>query len=574
MRNGTRDSRPMRAPILPRADRVLFIALFLQLVAAGCDLTSPDKKNRGLDSPIDPSLTVSPSSITANAISWSEIDLSWATSPSASGYQIFRSTTGSAGTYTQIASYNGTVSTYPNTGLTGSTQYCYEIRSFKFTGRTTTYGAFSSPACATTLPPPVIAPSETDASPYAGPIRIRWKDNSPDEDGFRIEQASTTAGPWNQVSSVGANVTVTYVYLYYLYGEQPVCFRVTAFNSIGPSLPSTPDCTASPATPTNLSATPLDLQSVTLSWTDNSAVEDGYSISRSQDGGAWVDIATVGVNAASYRDATVTTDVSYRYNVRAVKDGGFSLSSNEATTLIATTIPTAPTGASVSFYYDPDYGTVYFGLGWGDASSNVAGFRVEISPDGKTGWTLYTETGPNVFSLYEEFPYGANPPSGCFQVIAFNNVGASTASNVTCGEPFGAPTDLVATAVDQQSIDLTWTDNANVESGYEIRRSLNGVESVVADVGPNTTSYHDNDHGNGLASGQEYWYLVVTMYDNAASNSYSNYAAATTLSTGASPVRILPSSPSSPIVHPAPKGPIRIKGVPTRAPRRGQTKIR
>ena len=145
---------------------------------------------------------------------------------------------------------------------------------------------------------------------------------------------------------------------------------------------------------------------------------------------------------------------------------------------------------------------------------------------------------------------------------------------MTCGEPFGAPTDLVATAVDQQSINLTWTDNANVESGYEIQRYLNWVWSVVADVGANTTSYHDNDHGSGLASGQEYWYLVVTMYDNATSNSYSNYAAATTLSTGASPVRILPSSPSSPIVRPAPKGPIRIKGAPTRAPRRGQTKIR
>ncbi|HTD83530.1 MAG TPA: hypothetical protein VK648_07030, partial [Gemmatimonadaceae bacterium] len=265
----------MRASIPPRANRVLFIALFLQLVAAGCDLTAPDRKNRGLDAPIDPSLTVSPSSIAATVVSWSEIDVSWATSPSASGYQVFRSTTGPAGSYTQIAGTAANSSFYPNTGLTGSTQYCYEIRSFKNAGRNVTYGAVSGPACATTLPPPVIAPSETDASPYAGPIRIRWKDNSPDEDGFRIEQASTTAGPWNQVSSVGANVTVTYVYLYYLYGEQPVCFRVTAFNSIGPSLPSTPDCTASPATPTNLSATPLDLQSVTLSWTDNSAVEDG-----------------------------------------------------------------------------------------------------------------------------------------------------------------------------------------------------------------------------------------------------------------------------------------------------------
>src|SRR4051794_22587746 len=118
MRRRNRDSRPFRASISYRANRVPFIALIIQLVAAGCDLTSPDAKNRGLNPPVDPALTVSPGSITATAVSWSEIDLTWATSPSASGYQIFRSTTGAAGTYTLLTSPGPSTSRYADNLLT------------------------------------------------------------------------------------------------------------------------------------------------------------------------------------------------------------------------------------------------------------------------------------------------------------------------------------------------------------------------------------------------------------------------------------------------------------------------
>src|SRR5881394_392065 len=103
------------------------------------------------------------SSITASAVSSTEIDVKWATSSSVSGYQVFRSTTGSAGSYTQIATTAVNAGSYASSGLTGSTEYCYEVRSFKTVGKNTTFSAFSSAACATTLPPPIAAPSETEA---------------------------------------------------------------------------------------------------------------------------------------------------------------------------------------------------------------------------------------------------------------------------------------------------------------------------------------------------------------------------------------------------------------------------
>lgn len=571
MPHSNRDSRPIRALIPPRANRVLLISL-LALLATGCDLTSPDKKVR-LPLPGDASFTVSPSSVSATAVSWNEIDLAWASSPSASGYQVFRSTNGATGAYTQIAQVGANTSSYPNTGLAGSTQYCYEIRSFKVTGRnTTTYGTFSSPACATTAAPPVVAPSETDASPYGGSFRIRWKDNSANEDGFRVEQASSSNGTFSQVTSVGANVTIADVSAQYF--EQTVCFRVVAYNSIGPSNPSTPDCTALPTTPNNLSATPLDLQSITVSWSDNSFVEDGYRISRQPQlpGATWAEVATVlpGVNTGvmSYRDATATPDVTYLYHVEAVKDGGFGIASYDVTGLLATTAPAAPANADALFYdeYRTEFGGLAFGISWSDASSNETGFRVEYSADGQSDWSTFVETGPNV-SYFSE-PYYV-PGTGYFRVIAFNNIGASTPSNNTYAESGIPAADFVATALDQQSIDLTWTDNAKLESGYEIFRStsVDGPYDYVADVSSDATSYHDNNGGVGLDSGQEYWYQVVTIYGNCYSCfGYSNYAAATTPPAGVSPTVAAGVRPN--VTRPAPAHPTNLRGGRARAPRR------
>jgi hypothetical protein len=531
------------------------------LLTLACDPTSSmDPKDRNISLVPDVALTVSASSSNATAASWSEIDISWARIPSVSGYQVWRSGAGSAGAYTQIATTAADVLRYADTGLTGSTQYCYEIRSFKSTGRNTTYGALSAALCATTLAPPVIAPSETNAAPAGKDVSVTWKDNSTNEDGFRIQWALTADGEWTQLATVGANVTTLSGFWQSV--EQQMCFRVIAFNATGTSSPPTPDCTTNPYPPTNLSAKPLDAQSITLTWSDNSAVEDGYKISRTQAGSDWVDIGTVGTNVVSYRDAAVSANTSYTYRVEAVKDGGYSAASNEVGAVLATTVPASPGGAWAYFEDQTDYGSSsYLALEWMDGSSNEEGFRIEYSADTLTGWSLYSQTGPNVTSYQEKFFFAG--PAGCFRIIAFNNVGLSNPSNVTCGEMRSAPTDLVATAVDQQTIDLTWTDNAGYESGFEILRTTSddsNAWSVVADVPPNTTSYRDS----GLESGKQYTYYVYVEYNTAdVCCGSSNYAVATTPSGGVAPSASVRSSPA-PMGRAAPTRRTRINRRPTR----------
>ena len=549
---------------IPRdAIRTLLITILLQCGVIACDATSrvaPNSSDR-LTAP-GAALTVSASGLSATAVTWSEIDLSWASSPSASGYQIFRSTDGASGSYSQISSTGPNTKSYANTGLTGSTQYCYEVRSFKVAGKNTSYGAYAGPVCATTLPPPLPAPTQVDAVPEGSGVRVKWKDNSSNEDGFSIERASAAAGPWGGAGNAPANATSLFVPAQ---TEQLACFRVTAFSSIGPSAPSTPDCTTLPAGPSGLSAQALDLQSITLSWTDNSAVEDGYLVARTEVGGTETNIATLPPNTVTYRDASVRTDVAYTYRVLATKDGGLSSQSNYATAVVSTTPPATPSYFQVNYYPDTEgYGWNYLTFYWGDASSNEDGFRIESSGDGSGGWSTYLTAGPNTTSTYVQFSVFEPPPGGgCWRVIAFNSIGESGPSNISCVEPGVAPTDLTATAVDQQTIDLTWTDNANIESGYVVIRgtAIDNDYSVIATLGANATSYHDT----GLASGQDYWYLVAAVYPGGNWSDYSNYATATTPTTAAGSAGIT----SSRTVNVSPstrKVKVRVKGHATRLP--------
>lgn len=94
--------------------------------------------------------------------------------------------------------------------------------------------------------------------------------------------------------------------------------------------------------------------------------------------------------------------------------------------------------------------------------------------------------------------------------------------------PPSAPTGLSATATSSSAIALSWTDNANDETGFKIERSSNGgtTWSLLATLGANVTTYSNT----GLPSGSTYAYRVYA-YNSNGNSAYSNTASATTQST-------------------------------------------
>jgi len=296
----------------------------LSLVA--CDRRQPvDPAAPGIRSVVVSSSVKAPSGANAVAPSESRIDVSWQdNSSNETGFEVHRSTSGASGAFALLASKGAGVASHSDLGLAPSTQYCYKVRAFRTTGGQTGYSEFSTAACATTLAPPIpAAPSGADARPASSSaVAVSWIDRSTNETGFRVERSLDLGATWTSTRTTGANAISSSDEG--LASEQPVCYRVIAFNARGDSPPSNSDCTTPPAAPTGLTATAAEGPAIDLVWTDNSAVEDGYEIRRATDGAAFGILTDVPPNSTTYHDAGATTNATYSYQVRAKKDGGYS----------------------------------------------------------------------------------------------------------------------------------------------------------------------------------------------------------------------------------------------------------
>jgi hypothetical protein len=433
-----------------------------------------------------------PTNLTATALSYQDIGFAWQdNSTNEAGWEVFRSTTGPTGTFTLFTVYSSpNITQGANGGLQASTQYCYQVRAFSAlgqSGKVRAYSDFSNTACATTpgLPVPA-APSNVSAAPDAwGRIRVTWTDNAADETGFRVERSATSSGPWTTLGTTGANA-VSFDDWQPPTAEQPACYRLFAFNSFGDSPASNADCTTMPAAPSGLTAIATG-SNVDLAWTDNSGVEDGFQVRRWTASTDIVVVATLPANATTYRDVGLADD-TYWYQVLATKDGGTSGTSNNASAAVVTVPPASPSAADAV-----PAGSTVAAVNWVDNATNEAGFRVERSTDGGASWVVAGTAGAD-----ETWFYDSEQPSEqtlCYRVIAFNSLGDSPPSNADCTTLPAAPSNLVATPIDPQTVDLTWTDNSSVEDGYVVGYfyfddyNWIWVFQDVADLPANATSY-------------------------------------------------------------------------------------
>jgi hypothetical protein len=87
-----------------------------------------------------------------------------------------------------------------------------------------------------------------------------------------------------------------------------------------------------------------------------------------------------------------------------------------------------------------------------------------------------------------------------------------------------APSNLVATVVNGNRVDLTWDDNSNNELGFRVLRSLDNVTyTEIATLPPNTTAFSDTT----VEANTTYFYRVVA-FNNFGNSDPSNTVGVTT----------------------------------------------
>jgi predicted phage tail protein len=159
-------------------------------------------------------------------------------------------------------------------------------------------------------------------------------------------------------------------------------------------------------------------------------------------------------------------------------------------------LPAAPTNLTATLQAGPQVL-----LSWRDNASNETGFVIERSIGGGAFTTLLTvgaRTGTGTVSYTDTTVVQGNSYS--YRIAAVNAAGMSGYTNtasVTLPTPPAAPSNVTAVASrvgngPNDSVRLTWTDNANNETGFVIERATNATFTanlVTAQVAANTTTF-------------------------------------------------------------------------------------
>lgn len=241
---------------------------------------------------------------------------------------------------------------------------------------------------------------------------------------------------------------------------------------------------------------------VTLHWSSSSILSGlgwgGYDVYR--DG---VRIATT--SATTYYDSRLSSTTQYCYTIVAFDVlGNDSVPSAEVCTMTRsdTTAPSGPSGLLV-LANSASQVTLYWNTPVDIGGSGLAGYRIYRNGElvASSIATKYADTNVAPGMQY------------CYSVVAFDFAGNNSSGSATACATMpevapapSAPSNLTATAIDANQVNLVWTDNSNTEMGYQIERAstAGGPWGLVGTVGANVTTFIDS----GLAAETTYYYRV------------------------------------------------------------------
>lgn len=393
-------------------------------------------------------------------------------------------------------------------------------------------------------------------------IQLNWSQNSSpiyNETGFEIYQSTGNAGPYKLVAIAPADISEFPITdltpgTTYSYKIRPVNGNAAAATSEAVEVVTLSDTTA-PTAPSNLRVTNINRNSIELLWdqpSDDVSVEKydvyvngvksfvtestGYTVYNLKQNTTYTFLIRARDGAGNQSPAsnqasatTIFTGLSYKYYEGAwnvlpnfsnltPKKTGFSRNVDLAPRQVADNFGflwegfiKIPVGGSYTFRTNSDDGSR---LWLNTYNFNTASL---VNNDGNHGQqnadgTITLNAGVYPISIgYIERTggesmtlYWNNPQTmGTFVRIPDS---AFTEIAVTNGQPPVAPSNLTATPASYSKINLSWTDNSNDETAFELLRSTDRFSgfAAIARTAPNSNTYTDS----ALTPNTTYYYRV------------------------------------------------------------------
>ncbi|MEH6343634.1 MAG: S8 family serine peptidase [Bermanella sp.] len=274
--------------------------------------------------------------------------------------------------------------------------------------------------------------------------------------------------------------------------------------------------TAIPIIPSGFSNTDVDLN-IKFDWVDNSQLETGFTIERSVDAAAYEVLATVAPDITTYTDEDVKDGATSIYRLAGI-NGVYSSAYTDVITVTKDLNP--PTTLAVD-----EFTTSAITLSWVDASNNESGYQVNRSSNGSDESPVYKRLA--VLAVDATSYVDSNVVDGQEYYYKVLTLGATANSEfteaVSARTPINTPTFLQGESTANQ-IEVSWTDNSESETGFQIERSLDGVTyAQIATVAMDETSYVDK-----TVSASAFYYYRVRAYTESTNSEYSTIASLST----------------------------------------------
>jgi hypothetical protein len=434
-----------------------------------------------------------PGSLAATNVSASRIDLTWANSETTAPIEVQRKPDG--GLYATIYTVNADLEVYSNTtGLSGNTKYYYRIRYND--GANTS--AWATEAYAYTNPS---APTGLAASFSGKTATLTWT-NPETYSYIKVYFKLSSDSSWT-IDTETLTGTLATRDIVVTTENAAHDFRICGYNStstLNSDYITITSQTSGVMAPTGLVLSSASMTSVTVTWNDNSSVEDGYEVWYFESP-TWFLANTTAANIKTYTITGLTTDYTYTIRVRAKNGAAYSAYATD-TIKVGIAPDAAPVIGTVTVVSQTSLTVT-----WTCAATNEGGFEIYRSTDNSTytlveqvatpGLETYTDTGLTSYTLYY------------YKIKAYNEYGVSALSggahNTTLID-LDPATLLIATVNSSTSITIDFTVNAGNATSHNIERKVSG--GSYASVGSTASGTIATFTDGTCSADPEYTYRV------------------------------------------------------------------
>jgi|GEM_PF-2158561 len=262
--------------------------------------------------------------------------------------------------------------------------------------------------------------------------------------------------------------------------------------------------------PTSLSVTaatdkPLNsgLGKITLSWADNSTVEDGFKIERSTDGSSFSQIATAGANTTSYTDSGLEDNMVYYYRVRAY-DGSYN-SGYSNTASASTADRTGPNPPNLTATADNSNNEVDLSWDWSSDgfggrgsglyvnNSYIGNENIKFEYNNTYGryYAGWNDTSSNANNDWWE-TYLSTDSGGCRLYITNASYNDRYETAWYCYDAYSA--------VPEQYPNTTYSIDLQTGDRIRLKKRINDTDNIQANVPTNCPNDYEGTCAEGLAN--------------------------------------------------------------------------